>query len=590
MKKPLQNFITLFLVFSLPLLVNAQSSLSELANGLRITEIMYHPPDELPGLGDQLEFLELKNISNVTLDLTGVKILGGIGYIFPNGTEIEPQGFAVIVSDSTAFKNKYPGVSFTGQYIKVLGNGGDSLHVSNKDNLPILILEYDDEVPWPFLSDGNGYSSVPTDMNPPFDQEDGELWRASANPGGSPGEDDPTPPDFPAIFVNEILTHTDLPEKDAIELYNASDNEVDISGWFLSDDRNNPEKFKIPANTTIPANGYVVFTEDDFNVGVTAFSFNRIGEEVLLFSADTGENLLWYTHGWQFKAQVNGTSFGIYTNSIGDKHFVAQSETTLGAENAYPKIGPVVIERIMYNPILSEDEYLMLTNITENDVPLYDPNYPENTWHVDGIRFYFPQNVTLKAKSSLILTQIDSGIFRSKYNVPNSFQIYTYPGRVSNGGEEIELMFPDRPDTVLLDSIIVPYVVMDAVEYDDEAPWPLTPDGDGPYLQRKTVSEYGNDPANWRSSDDDTVGIDELTVENDINIYPNPASSELNIIFKQQPELLQILDAAGRLLFYETSFNTDRKKVDLQAFDRGLYFVKITFKDYAVIRKFIISE
>ena len=38
------------------------------------------------------------------------------------------------------------------------------------------------------------------------------------------------------MLINEILTHTDLPEVDWIELFNPTPFDVDLDGWFLSDD------------------------------------------------------------------------------------------------------------------------------------------------------------------------------------------------------------------------------------------------------------------------------------------------------------------------------------------------------------------
>ncbi len=47
--------------------------------------------------------------------------------------------------------------------------------------------------------------------------------------------------------------------EDWIELYNTSDVEVDLGGWYISDKADNPQKWQIPANTLIPANGFLVF-------------------------------------------------------------------------------------------------------------------------------------------------------------------------------------------------------------------------------------------------------------------------------------------------------------------------------------------
>lgn len=47
--------------------------------------------------------------------------------------------------------------------------------------------------------------------------------------------------------------------EDWIELYNASDAPVDISGWHLSDKESKPIKWKIPSGTIIAANGHLLF-------------------------------------------------------------------------------------------------------------------------------------------------------------------------------------------------------------------------------------------------------------------------------------------------------------------------------------------
>jgi hypothetical protein len=67
------------------------------------------------------------------------------------------------------------------------------------------------------------------------------------------------------VLINEIITRTDLPEVDAVELFNPNSQSVDISGWFLSDDGDVPQKFRLPTGTVLPAGGYRVFEEAAFN-------------------------------------------------------------------------------------------------------------------------------------------------------------------------------------------------------------------------------------------------------------------------------------------------------------------------------------
>src|SRR5262249_39947246 len=63
------------------------------------------------------------------------------------------------------------------------------------------------------------------------------------------------------VVINEALTHTDPPIEDAIELYNPTPSDIDISYWWISNRKDNPKKFQIPAGTHIGPNGYAVFYE-----------------------------------------------------------------------------------------------------------------------------------------------------------------------------------------------------------------------------------------------------------------------------------------------------------------------------------------
>jgi len=47
--------------------------------------------------------------------------------------------------------------------------------------------------------------------------------------------------------------------EDWVELHNLSDEAIDIGGWYLSDKNSKPEKWEIPAETIIEANGFLVF-------------------------------------------------------------------------------------------------------------------------------------------------------------------------------------------------------------------------------------------------------------------------------------------------------------------------------------------
>ena len=117
-----------------------------------------------------------------------------------------------------------------------------------------------------------------------------------------------------------------------------------------------------------------------------------------LFSGD-GMDLTGYVHGFHFGAAARSVSFGLLITSTGQEHFVAERRATLGAPNAGPRVGPVVINEIMFHPppIVGTnqntlDEFIELRNVTLQAVSLFDPDAATNTWRLEGgIEFTFPR-------------------------------------------------------------------------------------------------------------------------------------------------------------------------------------------------------
>ena len=483
---------------------------------LRITEIMYNPAaaPAITNDAQQFEYVELKNIStNTTLDLTGVRITNGISFNFTGSamTSLAPGQTVLVVHNAAAFVALYGNsATIAGQFIGSLSNGGDTIRLEDAFGEKILEFAYKDS--WYPLTDGLGFSLVIVNENAAWDTWDQKAsWRASGALHGSPGVTDPLPPAFSPILVNEVLTHTDLPQLDSVELYNPNTNAVNLGGWWLTDDFYTPKKYRLPNGTTIPAGSYLVITETQFNTGTNAFRFSELGESVYLFAADTSSNLTGYYHGYDFPAAPNGVSFGRYTNSLGEVQFVLQSAITLGTNNAYPRVGPIVITEIMYHPPDTNgadntlDEFIELQNITATNVALYDPAYPTNAWHVDnGVTFAFPTNQTLAAGARLLIVGFDPAnaaqlaTFRAKYGVSNSVAVFgPWNGKLNNASDIIELKQPGTPEDL---TDFVPYYLIDNVSYTDSAPWPRAADGLGNSLHRVALTAFGNDPTNWFAS------------------------------------------------------------------------------------------
>jgi hypothetical protein len=466
---------------------------------LLVTEIMYNP---LPvGLvdGDEYEFLELKNTGTNILNLSGLRFGSGITFAFTNGSTLAPGQFFVIVRNATRFAEKYPDVPIGGVYSGRLDNAGENLRLAQFLGGTLLSVTYNDRAPWPVTPDGHGFSLVPVDPNANLAPDDARNWRSSSVVGGSPGADDPTPT-LPAILINEALTASVLPERDAIELFNPTANNAGIAGWFLTDEPGMPKKFRIPDGTSIAAGGFVTFDETQFNPtpGLSnSFSLRAEGDDVYLFSADAAGSLTGYSHGFSFGGAERGVTFGRYRLSTGEDDFTAQLANSLGNANTGPKIGSIVINEIHYHPDAGDDEFIELRNITSEPVALFDSSAPTNTWRLNGLGFDFPQGVTLGSNALLLIVQTDPAAFRVKYAVaPEVTILGPYAGQLQDSGERLELQKPGPPDT----NGAIAYINVDAVRYSDKAPWPPAADGSGPSLQRKSGFAYGNDPINWESA------------------------------------------------------------------------------------------
>ena len=306
------------------------------------------------------------------------------------------------------------------------------------------------------------------------------------------------------VYVNEVLTHTDPPEEDAIELYNPNEIPVDISGWYLTDSKADPMKFRIPDGTTIDAGKYKVFYSRDFNDSTLPYPFNlsENGEEVYLYADSTGSRNGGFCHGFSFDAIDNGATFGRYICSTGEERFVTQSIPTLGRANAGPVFNSIVITEIMYNPQNGRDEYIEIKNITTETVLLFDPENPENTWKIKGFDFSFPLDVSLSGGEVAVITTdtITAAQFRSLYNVPSEVKIFnSATGKLRNGSDTITLMAPMKPN---LDSteIRLSFKVIEDVAYSDGGLWPALADGSGSALVRRDLYLYANDPGNWTAA------------------------------------------------------------------------------------------
>ena len=476
-----------------------------------ITELMYHPVPPVGQLEDDFEFLEIKNIGSSTLQLGGMRFSAGITFTFPGGTTVAAGGFAVVAKNPAQFATRYPGVPVVGQYTDKLDNGGETVTLVDTANATIFSVLYDDIAPWPTDADGSGKSLVPFSPNINPNPNDAANWRVSTNINGSPGIDDPFI--VAPIVINEVLAYPAAGQTATVELYNGSATLTQALGdWWLSDSLATPRKYRIPPGVMLAPGAYLTLTDPQFNptpgVG-SSFALSPTGGTLVLNSGDATGNLTGYSQSVAYGATDAGYSTGPHTNSQGVASYPVQNAVTLGGVNAGPLRSPVVLTELMYNYVSGGQEFIEIRNVSTAPVPLFDPANPSNTWRIFGVGpslaagggdLIFPGGITLQPGQIILVTQISPASFRAGYSIPASISIYgPYSNSMNNDGERIALRRPGKPYFNGV-STVVPFMEVDSVTYDDAAPWPTSPDGTGPSLERIQVFAFADDVVNWRAS------------------------------------------------------------------------------------------
>ncbi len=506
---------------------------------LLVTEIHFHPDNPAPDSPDpapNLQFLELKNTGDRTLDLAGCEFVRGISFRFaPNQAvhRLGPGDHLVLAADPAAFAIRYPAAGpVTGPFQGNLADGGERLTLLGPAGETILDFQFTDDGFLP--ADGLGFSLVLADESTSASAlGDPRRWRASTLPGGSPGRTDPpadNPP--PSVRVTEIMASSDNGNDDWVEVFNPGGQTVDIGGWWLTDNLNQPKRARIPAGWTVPPQGYRVIPASVFDVpGPEGFAFSSAGDSVWLLSADAGGNLTGWVHGFTFGAAPRNTSFGLWTTSTGLERFVAQAFPTRGAPNTARPVGPLLVTEIALRSSSTgaalgiRDEFIEIHNASGNPVPLASPLKTSPSWRVRGTVDFdfanaFPAGLDLEQGERLVLVGFDPTLqpfslaaFQARYGLDPSIQVVgPWRGDLDPAGSTIRLLPPTASGE--FDPLEALPLGAETVAPVPSAPWPTAGFNPGASLSRRSLASFSDDGAEWVATlptpgepDDDHDGL-----------------------------------------------------------------------------------
>jgi hypothetical protein len=288
----------------------------------------------------------------------------------------------------------------------------------------------------PWPTEPDGEGPTLSLLNPDIDNSNAENWAASIQTGGTPGA-----VNFPPLSILTVM------------------------------EPNGGENIALGSQFTIKWN------YENLNSSLEIYLLKNNINPILLDSNVNVENLSW---NWNVD---NGLEAGndykiVLLSSIGDETVSDTSDNFFSIVEPYNN-PELIITEIMYNPPESGDdtlEFIEIYNPGQEVVNMYGCHFS------NGIEFIFPEYF-LQPDGYVVIAK-DSSAMHNTFGII-SFQWTS--GGLKNSGE-----------TIVLSGLTG--VTIDSVPYDDNTPWPVLPDGNGPSLTMCDIQTDNSLGENWNTS------------------------------------------------------------------------------------------
>jgi photosystem II stability/assembly factor-like uncharacterized protein len=104
---------------------------------------------------------------------------------------------------------------------------------------------------------------------------------------------------------------------------------------------------------------------------------------------------------------------------------------------------------------------------------------------------------------------------------------------------------------------------------------------------------YGVEGRNiYKNSTGNLLDVSELNTTENIKIYPNPSSSQINISFNQEsakPFLVEIVDSLGKKVYVKSYATQNNIVISTTSFSKGIYFITIESQEKKQTQKLVIN-
>lgn len=291
------------------------------------------------------------------------------------------------------------------------------------------------------------------------------------------------PKDFQNVVINEIMYNppevSDAP-KEWVELYNTSDNAIDVDGWTIGRDSLSAHPQFGDGSTTIPANGYAVIMAET----TTVF------EELTVGGNFENENV--FTNNWTID-NWDVTKYNAHTGSYKGESSVFGS-TSLYTDISIPSSLNSCLFIFWEMTTVSVDQTQITATIRNLSDVILATGYSGQmnsdwTYHTMDVTAYAGQSIrihfsTNKTTGGGVLL-LDDIFVASSYVDLDAIRLSTGDGQIAIG------LRNDSGTIAIADG----GVTVDSVTYDDS--W--GGDGDGTSLERIDPQGSSNDQSNWTS-------------------------------------------------------------------------------------------
>jgi len=252
------------------------------------------------------DWIEIYNLANEDIDISGYFLTDSQSNLtkwkFPVGTTLAKNGYLIIWVDGDSTQVGL----HTPFKLSALGETVSLLTPEKK------VIQ---EVTYPAISQLQSYARIPNGT--------GDFIWAAPTFEAENKKDDPGLDIDKSIVINELMAKNTQYGSDQngqfddwIELFNLANVDIDISGFYLTDSKNNLTKWKFPVGTTLAKNGYLIVwaDADTLQVGLHAnYKLSSLGETVVLISPNHV-----IINQVKYPVATSSQSYGRIPNGTGD--------------------------------------------------------------------------------------------------------------------------------------------------------------------------------------------------------------------------------------------------------------------------------